>query len=209
MRVLVENRQRILKRHLEELFVFIVRLRVIDRAAVVTLAADAFVVVERNIVWRILENGLCFLTAHQFIEHVRIGAIAADNAVRAELVQFAQLGFRLFDFLQLLLDIKLIVLDLEIIEDVCHIGVVEAAYKERIDVEVVRECLPVPIAMDAVASKEILVVFLLCQLAVWHAHGNALVLASQELEHHETLVTGDHGVVGIDDRQFDEVKLFE
>ncbi len=56
MCVIVENRERIFEGSLKKLFVILVRLCIVNCAAVVALAADTFVVVEGDVVWGILQN---------------------------------------------------------------------------------------------------------------------------------------------------------
>ncbi len=129
--------------------------------------------------------------------------------MKAQLKHLAGLCRRLFDFLQFLGDIELIIRNLKIIEDMREVGVVKAARKQSFNIEIVRERLPVPVAVDAVAAEEILLVLLLRELAVRHAYRNPFALASEELQHHEALVTGDHLVVRVDHRQFDEVEFLE
>lgn len=129
--------------------------------------------------------------------------------MRAEFVEVAGPRDRFFGFLKLFFDIELVVFHFEVVEDVGQVRIVKAADKKCLDVEVIRECLPVPVTVDAVAGEKVLVVLLSGELAVRDSHGDRVMLAAEKLQDHEALMARNDLVVEVDHGKLDEVEFLE
>jgi hypothetical protein len=90
-----------------------------------------------------------------------------------------------------------------------EVGIVEAAREDRIDLEIGGELFPVPIAVQRIARKEVLVVLGLGELAIRNSNFDLLVLAAEKLQDHDALVTCEYFIVAIYDGNFDDVEFFE
>jgi hypothetical protein len=63
--------------------------------------------------------------------------------------------------------------------------------------------------MYAVTRKEVLLAFLLGEFTIRDADFDGLLLPTEEFQDHEALVACQHPIIGVDDRDFHQIKFLE
>lgn len=161
------------------------------RALVFFLVADSLGIVQADVVRRIAVHDVREVASHELLHQFAIGRVANEQPMFSKLPDLSGLNFRLDRLLECLLDIKVVIDHVNVIEEVLKLLVAEADIKEYAHVEVLEEFL-VPRAGVLVEAEVEFSLFLKRQLSGRH---HALDLLDSEVcIHLHTLFAADDGV---------------